>query len=291
MGALSLPLGKADNFTFPYTFFPNHLYCFYDVDFGAIFIMVVTRASVLIIGNEILSGRTQDTNLSFIAKHLANRGIDLVQSWTIPDDAEKIIDSIRILRTQGDWLITTGGIGATHDDITVSCVAKALDLPLIVSDDIARIFDQHYQKAGLHPMVREKLCLIPKGATLIANSVSKIPGFMVENVMVLAGLPKVMEAMMEACLPLLPNHGPILSIHIKAKVLEDHIAWDIQRLQETYPDLSVGSYPSYIDDTPHVTITLRGRAPDRLKKAKEEVVKIFNRVGAWDLLCSGDEGL
>jgi molybdenum cofactor synthesis domain-containing protein len=253
--------------------------------------MAITRASVLIIGNEILSGRTQDTNLSFIAKHLAARGIDLIQSWTIADDADNIINSIRTLRKESDFLITTGGIGATHDDITVSCVAQALDIPLVVNNDIMNIFDQHYQKNNFHPMVREKLCLIPKGAILIPNTVSKIPGFMIENVIVLAGLPKVMEAMMEACLPFLPDHGPIISTHIKGKILEDHIAWDIQRLQQSYSDLSIGSYPSYINGIAHVTITLRARAPDMLKKAKEEVVNIFNRFGVVDLSFNGDDGV
>ena len=240
--------------------------------------MQSTTASVLIIGNEILSGRTQDTNLRAIAKKLAQRGITVEETWVIPDNPDKIIHSINHLRTTYDFVFTTGGIGVTHDDKTIACVARAFNQPLVISPVITDILHEIYGPNQLDD-IKRRFTLIPQGARLIANSVSKIPGIIMDNVFVLAGMPLVMEAMMEAVTGDLPFHGAILSRSYTADIMENDIAAAIEALQEDYPQISIGSYPYYKDSKPGVSIILRGNDREILDSVGAKVVNIFREVG------------
>ncbi|MEX2516647.1 MAG: molybdopterin-binding protein [Gammaproteobacteria bacterium] len=226
-------------------------------------------ACVLLIGNEILSGRTQDKNLSFIGQALARIGIPLMEARVIPDIHAVIIDTLNECRHKYDYVFTTGGIGPTHDDITTVAVAAALDLPVIRHPEADRTLRDYYgAKANA---ARMKMADVPDGAELIANPLSMAPGYRIENVFVLAGVPAIMQAMMDAIIPQLRQGTPILSRTLRTDLREGELAAGLNEIQNRYADISIGSYPFFTHDKLGVNLVLRGIDTEQLDNAANAV--------------------
>ena len=211
------------------------------------------RASIIIIGNEILSGRTLDVNTQEIAQTLGKKGIIIAETRTIPDIKEMIITHVRELSKKYDYVFTTGGIGPTHDDITAESIAAAFDLPYSRNEEIYQIIRNYYDiiEEDLDP-AREKMAYIPEGADLIFNKATMIPGFVTRNVYTMAGIPDIMKAMLESTLLKLKNGNVVKSKTIDIMLGESKIANQFSDLQKKYPNINMGSYP-FIKDGQHGT--------------------------------------
>jgi molybdenum cofactor synthesis domain-containing protein len=227
-------------------------------------------ACVLIIGNEILSGRTQDTNLAHIAQKLGNWGIQVREARVIADDTEEIVAAVNEARARYDYVFTTGGIGPTHDDITADCIAAAFRVDLVIHPEIA-------ERIGRRPAPpdvmesRMRMARVPEGATLIDNLTGGPQGFRIENVFVMAGIPAVMEAML-ASLEGKIEGGPIVhSRSVTAYVGESQIAGPLREIQARFTDLDLGSYPFFRKDRYGTTLVLRGIDESRLDAMLEDV--------------------
>lgn len=235
-------------------------------------------AAVLIIGNEILSGRTQDANLGFIARGLGELGIVLREARVIPDVPAVIIATVNELRAAHDYLFTTGGIGPTHDDITSECVARAFDLPLVVHPDAHRQFLSYYKPGELNE-ARMRMAMTPEGATLIANPISRAPGFRIGNVFVMAGIPSVMQAMFDGVKGSLKGGPPVLSRTLECGIPEGLLAKGLGDIQGRYADLDIGSYPFTRRGGFGVALVLRGREAARLDAAAADVADLIRALG------------
>ncbi|MFN7901305.1 MAG: competence/damage-inducible protein A [Holosporales bacterium] len=214
-------------------------------------------AALIIIGNEILSGRTQDTNLAVLATALGQQGIELREVRVIPDDEAVIITTLNTLRAQMDHVFTSGGIGPTHDDITSASIAKAFGVPLRQHPDALRMLHEHYPPEQLNA-ARLKMAEVPVGATLIENPVSKAPGFTLENVHVMAGVPRIFKAMLDFLMPRLPGGSPVLSETVSTTLAEGTIAATLTELQQAFPDVNIGSYPYFRQGQMGVSVVFRG---------------------------------
>ena len=204
------------------------------------------RAAMVIIGSEILSGRTQDTNLNTLARGLNDVGIVLSEARIVSDAPDAIVAALNELRARYDYVFTTGGIGPTHDDITAQCVADAFEVPLILNPEARALLQAHYDRTGRElNAARLRMAHTPQGASLIANPVSTAPGFRIENVYVLAGVPVVMQAMLDGLKPGLTGGHRVLSRSVGSLVGEGIVARDLAALQAKYPALEIGSYPFY----------------------------------------------
>src|SRR5215471_1315439 len=201
-------------------------------------------ACVLIIGNEILSGRTQDANLAFLAQGLNGVGIRLREARVIPDDPGVIISTVNEVRAAFDCVFTTGGIGPTHDDITAQCVADAFGVALIVHPEAKRLLETHYPPGQLNE-ARLRMAMVPEGAVLLPNPISRAPGFQIGNVFVLPGVPSIMQGIFEQLKHRLVGGPKMLSRSISCHLAEGTLAKDLGELQERYPDLEIGSYPYF----------------------------------------------
>jgi molybdenum cofactor synthesis domain-containing protein len=232
-------------------------------------------ASYLMIGDEILSGRTQDRNLNFLATQLSNIGINLKEVRVIPDDEEEIILAVNLLRKKYDYLFTTGGIGPTHDDITSLSISKAFGDELIKNKEAEQILIDHYGADNVNE-ARLKMAYVPSLAKLLDNPVSSAPGFMVENVIVMAGVPKIMQSMFEAAKKDLCGGLKIKSKEVKALITESQIAKELTDLQEEFKSVSMGSYP-FQGGT-----SLVFRSVD-LKKLDESVSDMINILNSRDV--------
>lgn len=202
----------------------------------------MSSAALIIIGNEILSGRTQDSNTSFLAKQLNGLGIILREVRVIPDDEKVIIDTVNYLRTRFTYIFTTGGIGPTHDDITADAIAKAFAVPLIQHEDAVRRLSSYYEEGALNE-ARMKMAYVPEGAVLIDNPVSAAPGFILGNVYVMAGVPRIMQAMFEGIKHQLTGGNVIYSRELGVYLPEGTIAKGFAALQHAYTSVEMGSYP------------------------------------------------
>ena len=238
----------------------------------------IFKAALIIVGNEILSGRTVDTNTPWIAEHLTDYGIILGEVRIIPDNEAAIIESVNHLRTRFDYLFTTGGIGPTHDDITAECVAKAFGVPLEQNDEAFRLLEEHYGLEELTPP-RAKMSHIPQGSKLIPNPVSAAPGFILDNVHVMAGVPRIMQAMLDYVLQTIKAGKPILSNTVTCTLPESVLAVDMADLQARYPLIQLGSYPHYRGGTLGLSLVLRGTRPEDLEKATAELIAIIRKFG------------
>ncbi len=218
------------------------------------------RAAVLVIGDEILSGRTKDRNTGFIADTLTDIGIDLEEVRIVSDRMEAIVEAVRALSSRYDYVLTTGGIGPTHDDITADAVAAAFGVPLVFDDRATAILKAHYDRRGVEMNdARRRMTRIPEGADLIPNPVSAAPGFVIGNVFVMAGVQAIMQAMMDDVVRRLPAARPLLSETIEAGRGEGDVAAALTRVQEAFPAVRMGSYP-YHDGTRFTTrLVLRSR--------------------------------
>ena len=238
----------------------------------------IVTAAVLIIGNEILSGRTQDQNLSYLATGLNSVGVTLREARVIPDITEVIVATVNELRRQYDYLFTTGGIGPTHDDITSECVAKAFGVPWTLHPEAHQIFLSHYKPGELNE-ARLRMAHTPEGASLIINPVSRAPGFRMGNVFVMAGIPRVMQAMFDAVKHDLRGGRPMLARTVSCHLPEGIIAKGLGEIQNRYADLDIGSYPFYRRGEFGTSLVLRGRDAVQLAAGTEEVIALVKGLG------------
>jgi molybdenum cofactor synthesis domain-containing protein len=227
------------------------------------------RAAMLVIGDEILSGRTKDRNIGFVADTLTDIGVDLMEVRIVADDEAAIIEAVRALATQYDFVLTSGGIGPTHDDITADSVAKAFDLPIGIDPRAVELLMAFWRKRDIEPNeARLRMARMPHGAALIPNAVSAAPGFVVKNVFVMAGVPAILQAMMDEVVKMLPASRPVLSETIEAGRGEGEIAAAAAAVQAAHPEVRIGSYP-YHDGTRFTTrLVLRSRHADALAVAR-----------------------
>jgi molybdenum cofactor synthesis domain-containing protein len=240
-------------------------------------------AAVLLIGDEVLSGRTKDKNLGFIADYLTALGIDLKEARVVSDDEADIIAAVNTLRARYTYVFTTGGIGPTHDDITADSMAKAFGVEISHHPEASAILLKHFTEIGREPNeARMRMARIPHGASLVYNSVSKAPGFRYENVFVMAGVPKVMNAMMDAIAPQLSGGTVVQSRTVRFEGGEGDIAKPLKEIQEKWPMLSVGSYPFESERGFSTNLVLRGRDEAVLHEAVQAV-----KVAAEELVMTG----
>jgi molybdenum cofactor synthesis domain-containing protein len=235
-------------------------------------------AAVLIIGNEILSGRTQDQNLAFLAKGLNEAGIRVMEARVIPDDAATIAAAVNDARARFDHVFTTGGIGPTHDDITAQSVADAFGVELYLHPDAKRLLESHYRPGDLNE-ARLRMAHVPKGARLLPNPISRAPGFAIENVYVLPGVPSIMQGIFEQLKHRLKGGDKVLSRSVSCALAEGTIARDLGLLQDRYSDLEIGSYPYFRRGDFGVTLVVRGTDRARLDSATAELKELIRALG------------
>lgn len=240
----------------------------------------IVTAALLIIGNEILSGRTKDANLPYVAERLGALGIRLREVRVVPDVCDEIVDAVNALRDRYDYVFTTGGIGPTHDDITAECVAKAFGRRLIQHPEARRRMEARYAAMGIElNEARLRMANTPEGAALIDNPVSGAPGFQVENVFVMAGVPKIMQAMFESLRDRLAGGAPLLSRNVTCSLPEGALAAGLGAIQDRFPAVDIGSYPSFATSGFGVAIVLRHTDAATLDTAAEEVRSLIRRLG------------
>jgi molybdenum cofactor synthesis domain-containing protein len=240
----------------------------------------IVTACVLIIGNEILSGRTQDTNLAYIAQGLNEVGVTLREARVIPDIAEVIIATVNEVRAKFDYVFTTGGIGPTHDDITSESIARAFGVPWTLHPEAHQLLVARYRQQGTElNEARLRMAHTPQGATLIRNPVSGAPGFRIGNVFIMAGIPRVMQAMFDSAKQELKGGRPMLSRSIACHLPEGVIAKGLGEIQGRYPDVDIGSYPFYRTGGFGTSLVLRGRDAERLAAGTAEVVTLVRALG------------
>ncbi|MCG7494556.1 molybdopterin-binding protein [Thalassobius sp. Cn5-15] len=225
-------------------------------------------AAMLVIGDEILSGRTRDSNMNHLAKELTKHGIDLKEARVVSDDAQAITEAARSLSAGYDHVFTSGGIGPTHDDITAECIAAAFDAPIGVREDARAILQTYYERQGQElNEARLRMARIPDGAALIDNPISAAPGFILQNVHVMAGVPVIFETMVASVLPTLTGGAPLLSQSLRVERGEGEIASALTAVAEAYPDLSFGSYPFSQNGIYGTNIVVRGQDGAQLDQA------------------------
>ncbi len=235
-------------------------------------------ACVLVIGNEILSGRTQDKNINYLAKGLNEIGVRLREVRVVPDIRDTIVATVNDCRAAFDYVITTGGIGPTHDDITSECVAEAFGVGMYRDPDVVALLAS-YMKSGDLNEARLRMATFPDGAELIHNPVSAAPGYRVDNVFVLAGVPQIMQAMFEGSKHLLAGGAPMLSRAVSVMLGEGVIAEGLGDLQKRYPDIDIGSYPAMRRRRFGVSVVLRGTDVARLDAALADLKELLIGLG------------
>lgn len=243
-------------------------------------------AAALVIGDEILSGRTQDTNLATIARFLGALGIDLCEARVVRDRETEIVAAVNALRARYTYVFTTGGIGPTHDDITADAIAKAFDVGIDYHPEVLALLEARYKPGEFNEM-RRRMARIPHGAALIRNSVSAAPGFQLENVFVMAGVPMIMRAMLEDVAPRLAQGTVVVSITISAPIAEGRIAAPLARIQSEHAGVAIGSYPFYRDDGYGVQLVVRGRDGAAVEAAACAIERALRAEGAPATRVSG----
>jgi molybdenum cofactor synthesis domain-containing protein len=240
----------------------------------------VVTASVLIIGNEILSGRTQDANLTYIAKGLSDVGVILREARVVPDVAETIIAALNELRLKFDYVFTTGGIGPTHDDITLECVALAFGVPCTLHPEAHSVLKKWYEDEP-HQLnaARLRMATAPDGSNLIIDPVSGAMGFRMDNVFVMAGIPQIMRSMFDYVKPTLRGGPPMISRSVRCDLPEGTIAKGLEDIQSRHPDFDLGSYPWMEGGTFGTNLVVRGRDPKRADEVRRELIEMVRRLG------------
>lgn len=230
----------------------------------------IVTAGIVVIGDEILSGRTKDRNIGFIAEYLTNIGIDLKEVRIVADDEAAIVEAIDALRSRYTYVFTTGGIGPTHDDITADSVAKAFRVGIDHHPEVVARFRERFG-ADLNE-ARLRMARIPNGAELISSATILAPGFRIGNVIVMAGVPSIMQAMMDIIAPKLKSGVRMLSESVRADAREGDIGTPLRAIQEAHPETSIGSYP-FLDENgkPNTNVVVRSRDAGKLKAAMAEV--------------------
>ncbi|MBM3486116.1 MAG: competence/damage-inducible protein A [Alphaproteobacteria bacterium] len=240
----------------------------------------VVTACVLVIGNEILSGRTQDKNLQFLALNLNEIGIRVTEARVIPDVRETIVATVDWARRHFDYVFTTGGIGPTHDDITSECVGEAFGRPMRRFPEAVAALEARLKPGELNE-ARLRMATFPDGAELVKNRISAAPGFRMENVYVLAGIPSIMQAMFEELKSGLRGGRPVQSRTVVVALGEGAIAAGLGALQESYADIDIGSYPAVSgpDRRFRVSVVMRGTDPVRLDACRDELLALLRGLG------------
>ncbi len=229
----------------------------------------IVTAAVLVIGDEILSGRTRDTNINYIAAHLTRVGIRLQEVRVVADVEQAIVEAVNALRTRYNYVFTTGGIGPTHDDITADAIAKALGIAIGLDARAVEILETFFARRGVGATpARMRMARIPHGATLIRNTISAAPGFMIGNVIVLAGVPDVMQVMLDDVTPHLDVGAQMRTATIKLQRAEGDVADLFAAHQKTFPDVTMGSYPSFTEGRISTQLVLRSTDSARLEAAR-----------------------
>lgn len=234
--------------------------------------------AVLIIGDEILSGRTQDTNLRDIARYLGVIGVDLAEARTVPDVMDEIVDALNALRARYDYVITTGGIGPTHDDITADAIAQAFGVELYEHPDILAMMTARW--TGELNAARRRMARVPVGGELVKNPVAGPPGFTIGNVFTLAGVPQIMRGMLEDVGPRMRGGRPTVSRTVRVEGAgEGVIAEPLESVAKAHPDMSLGSYPFYGADGYGSNLVLRSRDPEALVGVVAELIAALRGAG------------
>ncbi|MDP3257623.1 MAG: molybdopterin-binding protein [Bosea sp. (in: a-proteobacteria)] len=231
---------------------------------------VSVTAAILVIGDEILSGRTKDKNIGYIAEYLTNIGIELREVRIVPDVQEEIVAALNALRARYTYIFTTGGIGPTHDDITADSVAAAFGVSIDHDPRAIAMLAERFPPDQLNE-ARLRMARIPAGADLIANSVSKAPGFKIGNVHVMAGVPSIMQAMLDVVAPTLQTGVKILSDTVRAGLREGDIGTALAEVAKAHPGVSIGSYPFFSETGPDTNVVVRSRDPEALAAAMAAV--------------------
>ena len=236
----------------------------------------IVTAGILVIGDEILSGRTKDKNIGFIAEYLTNIGIDLKEVRVVADDEADIIAALDALRNRYDYVFTTGGIGPTHDDITADSVAKAFGVGIDHHPEVVARLRERFQGAGELNEARLRMARIPDGAELIQSATILAPGFKIGNVIVMAGVPSIMQAMMDIVAPKLKSGVRMLSDSVRANAREGDIGGPLREIANAHPDTIIGSYPFLDEDKkPNTNLVVRSRDPDKLNAAMNAVKEML----------------
>jgi molybdenum cofactor synthesis domain-containing protein len=239
-------------------------------------------AAILVIGDEILSGRTKDKNIGYIAEYLTSIGIDLKEVRVVADDQDAIVGALNALRSAYTYVFTTGGIGPTHDDITADCVAKAFGVTIDYHPEALRIIGERVAKTGGEMNeARKRMARIPDGARLVPNKVSGAPGFWIGNVITMAGVPAIMQAMLDAVAPDLKTGAKMMSETIRADAREGDVGTELGEVAKAHPEVMIGSYPFFDEKSgPNTNIVVRGRDPQKIAAAKAAVETMLAKVRA-----------
>jgi len=239
-----------------------------------------STACLLIIGNEILSGRTQDINLNYIAKKLGAVGIPLREARVIPDVPDEIIKAVNECRAKYTYVFTTGGIGPTHDDITIECIAKAFGVELEINAQAHAILKDYYAKQGTEiNAARLRMATLPVGCRLIDNPVSGAPGVALGNVYIMAGVPRIMQSMIDSVVPELHGGPPVVMQSVTCQIREGDLAADLEAIQKKYPEIDIGSYPGVRDGQWITQLICKGTDPAQVGAANQDVAEMVARLG------------
>ena len=237
----------------------------------------LVTAALLVIGDEILSGRTKDKNIGYIAEYLTNIGVDVKEVRVVPDVEVEVVTALNALRHRYTYVFTTGGIGPTHDDITADCVAKAFGVSIDVDPRARALLLTRIAEKDLNE-ARLRMARIPKGADLILNKVSAAPGFKIGNVHVMAGVPSIMQAMLDEVAPTLKTGVKMLSETVRADCREGDIGGPLGEIAKAHPDVMIGSYRFQDEGRPNTNLVVRSRDPQKLAAAKGAVEQMVERV-------------
>ena len=241
----------------------------------------IVTAAILVIGDEILSGRTKDKNIGYIAEHCTNIGIQVKEVRVVPDDEAEIVSAVNALRARYGYVFTTGGIGPTHDDITADCIAKAFGVGIDHHPQVKTLLIENFKRRGLEATeARLRMARIPDTAELVENRVSVAPGFKIGNVIVMAGIPQVMQVMLDSVTPRLKTGKKMLSVAIELMRGEGEIAELFGEVQKEFPDVSMGSYPFNREARVFGThLVLRSTDPARLAAAEARLKQRLTEKG------------
>ena len=239
----------------------------------------IYTAALVIIGDEILSGRTHDKNTPWIAERLTELGVRLAEVRVIPDKEQKIIDTVNEMREAHDYVFTTGGIGPTHDDITSQSIAHAFGVEVELHDGAYQELLKYYKDESEVTEARKKMAMIPQGGELIDNPVSGAPGIKIENVYIFAGVPRIMQSMFDAIAHTLKGGKPVQSKSVTVDLAESTVADGLAKIQDKYADISIGSYPQYRNGKFGTTLVMRGIDEGDLQAATNDVVALVKSLG------------
>lgn len=235
-------------------------------------------AALVVIGEEILSGRTPDANIAYVAAYLTRIGVNLREVRVVADSEEEIVAAVNALRRRFTYVFTTGGIGPTHDDVTTDAIAKAFGVEVVLDPDAVAAMRKHFSGAELTP-ARLRMARVPEGASLIDNAISRAPGYMIGNVVVMAGVPRIMQVMLDAVSPRLAKGRPVLSCAVRIDAPEGDVAPGLAALQAAHAEVQIGSYPFFENQRLGTFVVLRSADEAQLEAAQKALWILIEREG------------